>query len=108
MTNGIYSISFDTPAGAIGGGVIVIRDGKAQGGDSAYYYNGTITTAGGAVDADVTVRKHGIGESVFGDLSEFRLRLTGSGTETGFTLNGETVGNPTARVSVRCRRLADA
>jgi hypothetical protein len=37
---GLWTVEFGSNAGLFGSGVVVLRDGKIQGGDEAYYYEG--------------------------------------------------------------------
>jgi hypothetical protein len=38
---GFWTIEFGSSAGLYGSGVVVMRDGKIQGGDTSYYYDGS-------------------------------------------------------------------
>jgi hypothetical protein len=38
---GLWTIEFGSNVGVYGSGVIVMRDGKIQGGDASYYYDGS-------------------------------------------------------------------
>jgi len=110
MIEGLYSVIFGTPQGNVGGGVVVFRNGKAQGGDLAYFYDGVVRAGvGDHVEADVLIRKYQeAGESVFGNIPEFRLQLKGQVAGPRFVLDGQIVGNPAARITVQFSKLADA
>jgi hypothetical protein len=43
--DGLWTIEFGSNAGLFGSGVAVLRDGKVQGGDQAYYYEGEYESA---------------------------------------------------------------
>lgn len=107
MIEGLYSVTFGTPAGDVGGGVVVFSSGKVQGGDLTYFYVGDLTSTGtDMIDAVVHVEKYQeAGESVFGNLRSFQLHLNGRAFETNFVLSGQIVGNPSARITVQCRKL---
>jgi hypothetical protein len=100
---GLYSITFGTAEGAIGDGIAVFANGKVRGGDSVYFYTGTVRSSSGeAIEADIHVQKYGtVGESVFGNLREFRLILTGNATTSQFVLSGHMVESPGGRITVR-------
>jgi len=110
MIDGLYSVVFGTPQGDIGSGIVLINAGKAKGGDLTYFYDGKVQTTGGDnVEADLTVRRYqDAGESVFGPHAEFRLRLKGPASGPRFVLSGSMVEDPTAEITVRCAKLADA
>ena len=66
MKNGLYKVEFATQRGA-GAGVVVLNNGKVQGGDSALSYDGTYVEDGNTFAANVTTRRHTQGmPSVFG------------------------------------------
>jgi T3SS negative regulator,GrlR len=84
MLNGLYKVEFQTPLGA-GAGVVVVQDGKIQGGDSTMYYTGNVTENGQDFSAQVESRVHtpvsGI-RSVFG-VNHAHIKLVGK-------INGDT------------------
>lgn len=107
MTNGLYSVTFRTPRGEHGSGIAVFHESKVQGGDHAYFYDGTVVERQhGTTDADILVRRYAGGESVFGNLSEFRLKLTGVANGDRFNLSGHVASAPDQRLTVECVRLA--
>ncbi len=109
MVEGLYSVVFATPQGDRGDGIVVFNGGKAKGGDTTYFYDGTFVTDGKHVEADVMIRKYReTGESVFGPLPEFRLHLRGETNGPNFTLSGSIIGNPAAQITVSATRLAEA
>ena len=66
MDNGLYSVNFRTPIGN-GSGVVVLNDGRIEGGDAAIYYKGTYTHENGNFTANVQTGRHSPGaHSVFG------------------------------------------
>jgi T3SS negative regulator,GrlR len=107
MTNGLYSVTFGTPRGDRGSGIAVFHASKVQGGDDVYFYDGTLVEReSDSIAVDILVRKYGIGESVLGDLSEFRLILTGVTNDRQFTLSGHIASAPDQRLTVECVKLA--
>lgn len=107
MTDGLYSVTFRTPRGEQGSGIAVFHDGKVQGGDHAYFYDGTVVEGPlGTADAVIVVRKYAGGESVFGNLAEFRLEVTGVANGDRFTLSGHIASSPDQQLTIECIRLA--
>ena len=77
--DGFYSIEFMTPLGS-GGGVVVLRDGQARGGDSMMYYTGTYSQHGDQMAAELHILTHAVyrgATSVFGDIHGAHLSLRG-------------------------------
>ncbi|WP_428029542.1 GrlR family regulatory protein [Ancylobacter sp.] len=86
--DGFYKVQFATPLGA-GAGVVVLREGTIEGGDSALFYKGTYSLNGNQFTATVSTGRHTHGlDSVFGkdnvtinlhgEVSAGHLRLQGS------------------------------
>jgi|ERR1051326_8364802 hypothetical protein len=106
-SSGLYSVIFGTPQGEIGGGIVVSHGGKVQGGDITYFYDGSVQEEGSRVIAHVLVQKYQqTGESVFGDIPRFRLRLSGTSDGSHILLKGSMVENPGAEITVQCTKLA--
>lgn len=106
MTDGFYSMVFETPLGQ-GGGVAVLSSGALQGGDSSMYYVGTFAETGQQITALVRVGTHlAGGTSVFG-VSDANLTISGR-------IDGDTItGTATAAevpgfvMNIRLQRLPD-
>jgi hypothetical protein len=82
LTDGFYSVRFQTPLGA-GGGVVVLSGGKLRGGDSAIAYSGTYSANGDDFTAQVKTSRHLVGmPSVFGpDVVNITLKGKSSGNQ---------------------------
>lgn len=108
MKNGLYCVSFQTPLGS-GAGVVVLRDGKVQGGDSGLYYDGTYAVDGDKFSADLRTDRHDRNTgmvSVFGtDRVTIRLEGTWAGDQA--TVKGSSPQAPGVSFSATLRRLAD-
>ncbi|MGX6646654.1 GrlR family regulatory protein [Maricaulaceae bacterium MS644] len=77
MTPGLYITEFRTPLDDASG-VIVVDGDRVRGGDSAMHYVGEITGRSDALKVRLRVRKHDMSkESVFGEVDDFTLTLTG-------------------------------
>lgn len=97
MKNGLYKASFKTQLGQ-GTGVVVIADGKINGGDASMYYTGTFQENNSQVTATLRIGKHsdvpGI-SSVFG-LNDVNVKLHGKSTDISATIEGAAVEVPSA------------
>lgn len=77
MQSGLYLAQF-VVGGSAGHGVAVIRDNHVVGGDSAYWWEGSLNENGDAFSGELVVRQHSSGmESVFGFFDNFSLSLNG-------------------------------
>jgi hypothetical protein len=77
MNPGLYVTKFRTPLDDASG-VIVVDGDRVRGGDSAMHYVGEITGVADAIKVRLRVRQHdGSKQSVFGDVDDFTLTLTG-------------------------------
>ena len=112
MKPGIYHVKFSTPASHnTGEGLAVLQDGKVNGGDSGYFYQGSYEV----VDSKVTAKLHverwnPVIPSIFGSFREFDLNLAGQ-TPSDFSLfyvEGRVIQFPQSRIMINGRRLADA
>lgn len=86
MIEGLWVIKFltpDDPTMALNGGVVVVETGRIFGGDSGYFYVGSLDPAGkGTWNANVRITRHDPDiESVFGDVD--MIELSGSLTHNG-------------------------
>jgi hypothetical protein len=109
MVEGLYGVAFSASNNRFGGGVLVIRDGKAFGGDAQYYYTGTVERSGEQLKFDIRVRHfHGQAISVFGDsLLDCTVKGTGKVSQDGasFEGQGEMVGKADVELTVAAKRL---
>lgn len=109
MEDGLYSLDFSAHDGSSGSGVAVFNGTRVLGGDSTYFYEGTVSPrAGNTFEANVVARRHqATGVSIFGNLDVLNLRLSGEALGPRFTLNGHVEELPQARITVVCRKLAE-
>lgn len=78
MIEGLWIVKFLTPNDPsmdLNGGVVVVESGKIFGGDSGYFYIGSMEPSGsGNWNSELTITRHDPGiESVFGDVDQFKL-----------------------------------
>ena len=105
MQNGLYKVEFQTPLGQ-GAGVVMLLDGKLQGGDSGIYYSGTFTASAPKMTAEVTTGRHSTNapQSVFGT-DVVHISLTGSFTGDTGTFDGTAKEAPGLTFKARLERL---
>jgi hypothetical protein len=103
---GLYRAAFQTPLGA-GAGIVYASGGKMWGGDSAIYYVGTYSDAGGQFTASVTTGRHtpGLG-SVFG-IDRVHIDLRGSVESDTVTLQGRAIEAPNVAFQVILTKISD-
>jgi hypothetical protein len=58
VENGMYVVRFRAPAGVMGGGVVILGDGKLRGGDSMVAYLGSYRDEGGEMIAELQAKVH--------------------------------------------------
>ncbi|MCH8098263.1 MAG: hypothetical protein IID53_14440 [Proteobacteria bacterium] len=92
MWEALWSIQFESGAGYVGAGVIVLETERLFGGDGQYFYLGKYEIHGKQISAEITVT-HYAGQplSVFGTDQKFDMHLSG-------TLRGDTIKGVGTRV----------
>ncbi|WP_417909304.1 GrlR family regulatory protein [Candidatus Electronema sp. PJ] len=100
--NGIYQVTFSSPDGKKGTGIVVISGGAVNGGDPAYTYQGSISSAGSELKTSIEVVRYNPGEPIFGPLDNFQLELDGEIQEGGkaFTASGYVKSQPALRIKL--------
>lgn len=89
MENGIYSIIFKSSIGEFGGSLVVIDNGKIHGGNVKYITKGLYKQKEGAIEAEIKVEHYqGPLDSVFGEIEEYSLILSGKYEQESFQLKG--------------------
>lgn len=108
MRNGLYKVEFQTPLGA-GAGVVVLRDGKIRGGDSAMFYVGDVSENGSDLTAEVEGKLHtdipGM-RSVFG-VNHTHIKLKGKGSGNAATFTGTAKEAPSVSFQARLTKISD-
>lgn len=105
MQNGIYMAQF-VVGGSAGNGVAVIRDGGVVGGDSSYWWEGSINENGDAFSGELMVRQHSSGmQSVFGFFDNFSLSLSGNRNGDAWQAQGTTPVAPGHTMQLNLRLL---
>lgn len=113
--DGLWTIEFGSNAGVFGSGVIVMREGKIEGGDASYYYVGSYEKPGAekpypsVFRAKIEVKPFLPGaQSVFRTVDrDFILNLEGTlKDENTAVAVGKPEGIPGMDVGIRLRRQA--
>lgn len=107
----IYQVKFSAFQQGAGDGLAIFKDGTINGGDAGYLYLGRFIKNGSAITAEIKVKRwNGSAVSVFGDIQEFDLKLSGeiSSNLIEFTVSGYAAQMPNFKIAIQGRRLADA
>lgn len=106
MRNGLYKVEFGA-RGAMGAGVVTLRDGAVGGGDSSIYYVGTYQISGNTFTGQIRIARHTVGlPSVLGvDNATVNLRGTFHGDMA--KLTGTTPEAPGVSLQATLSRLPD-
>ena len=103
MKNGLYIADFRTPLDEASG-VIVVHDGTVYGGDSGMYYTGSVSGDDDSLQVRMVVRQHNpVTQSVFGDFTDFELKLKGSRKGEGYVFEGRSDAAPSLRFEARLK-----
>lgn len=109
MENGIYKVSFKTKLGT-GTGVIILENGRARGGDSEVYYDGTYVENGKDFTANILSKLHTRlpvgGGSLFG-VDVAHIKLTGTSTPTSAATSGTAAEAPGVAFQATLTKLSD-
>lgn len=102
MKDGIYFVTFSSNMPDNGKGLVVVRDGKLNGGDENYTYRGVISNK----KLELLGKRHNKkGRSIFGDLAVFEVEFDISEHEGGYSLSGHKKGSVNAKVLAKARFL---
>lgn len=110
MQDGIYHVRFSSSVGSSGEGLIVVKQGSVNGGDSGYLYTGHFNVTGNAISGRLNIKRWNPGHvSVFGSLDNFDLQLSGSSNAgSTFNVSGGMPSQPSLSISIAGRFLAPA
>ena len=110
MQDGIYHVRFSSSVGGSGEGLVVLKQGSANGGDFGYLYTGQFNSDRESLSGRLNIKRwNPSSASVFGPLVDFDLQLTGKPNDDGgFTLSGGIAGQPGLTITIAGRYLAPA
>ncbi len=108
MIEASWTVEFISTERNIGAGVVIFETNRIFGGDASYYYLGDYRIKDGQLTSKVRVKHHS-GEhlSIFGELKEFTIHLSGKIEVPVMTARGYLEEDPSLKIAVRCTRRAD-
>ncbi len=102
MDNGLYHFTFICNERRIGSGVVCVRDNTINGGDNAFYYQGTVE----GKNVNIKITRHDEHEiAIFGKINELTLIFNKSSENGDIHLSGFVEGMPVIRVEVNVKTL---
>lgn len=105
IPDGVYVVRYRSPLDQ-SGGVVTLRNGRATGGDSSYYYDGYLEEGPeGPVARMLFVRHKPESVSVVGDIERFNVVYAGSVKGDTYLLEGRMREAPGLRLSAVMTRL---
>lgn len=110
MKEGIYQVSFLSSQYICGQGILVVKNGTVNGGDSGFIYSGHLVNRQGKWLVELKVKQWNQRvDSIFGAIEQFQLtleaKLLGNGN---FTATGCIFNWPQARLTIEGQYLAQA
>ena len=110
MASGIFHVDFRASAGDYGDGLVVVKDGAINGGDSHYLYQGQLPTESGPFESQFTVGKWREGNTNVVGFDNFTLLAKGNiNYEAGILeLQGSVVGAPQLTIQLKGKKIQDA
>jgi hypothetical protein len=76
LSDGLYSVEFETLLGA-GSGVLVVSGSKLRGGDGTFAYFGTQSPTGNGFTAEIETKRHSEGRASVFNMEPAHIRLVG-------------------------------
>ena len=108
MISGMYFVNFIANNNSFGIGLVVIREGRVNGGDDSYLYQGRFDYYGDDIRAVIDVKHYrGPLNSVMGPLKEFSLILAGKKSGDNFELIGGIANVPNLNIRITGTKVAD-
>jgi len=110
MSNGIFSVNFRSNRPDNGGGLVVIKNGSANGGDPNYLYQGAVPTVSGAFTGQFRVSMWREGNTNVTGLDNYTLNAAGNiDYENGkISLSGTVEGAPHIEITLQGSKIAPA
>ena len=107
MLSGIFYVEFKANNNDFGRGLIIIDEGRANGGDDKFLFRGRFDTYNGDIQAVIEVNHYrGEPTSVFGPIKNFTLNLSGKSDGNTFTVTGGVVNMNGAAITIRGVKVA--
>lgn len=84
MKNGLYHVDFRANNTSFGQGIVVIKDGAANGGDHAFLFTGPVSGPDNALTSRIAVQKwNPAGNSIFPGVNRYDLDAGRGGNRSG-------------------------
>ncbi len=101
---GLWTAYFHS--GFFGTCIVVIKDNRILGGDTHYYFDGKVKLQDNRVEASIKVVRYNLtGESVFGNLDFFNLKVSGDIAGAEMQLHGEMIEHPDKKIGISCKKI---
>lgn len=109
-SGGVFSLTFQTPVGDFGGGLVLLQKGVIHGGDESYLYLGRYQAeTAESIAGELTVRHYrGSQTSILGHLSEERLTFSARQEGDRFVGEAKLLGRTGPRIGILGQRVAEA
>lgn len=109
-SGGVFSLTFQTPVGNFGGGLVLLQRGVIHGGDESYLYLGRYQVEGEeSISGELTVRHYrGPQMSILGNLLEERLTFSARQAGERFVGEAKILGRIGPTIEILGQRVADA
>jgi T3SS negative regulator,GrlR len=110
MAKGLWAITFETPDGHTGGGVVIFDAAHLYGGDAGFYYVGSYTTnpKDGTITGQVDVRRHDLSAVfIFPALNGGTFHLSGKLTKPVTILKAHLLQDPQQPLTITCTYVRD-
>jgi hypothetical protein len=109
MIDGIYHVRFSSSTQDFGEGLATIKDGSVNGGDNGYLYQGRVSSAASGISGKLLVKRWNPSvTSVFGNMQQFELDLSGSqSADRTFQVSGNVAGQSNLKINIAGRFLAE-
>lgn len=93
MKDGLYAVNFKSSTQDFGSGVISVQNGKVNGGDHGYFYQGHVGIDDSKLSGTIQIKQWNRNvTSVFGPIPQFDLPLAGQSKGDTFELEGSVAG----------------
>jgi len=108
MIEALYGVEFESNMNDAGYGVVVLETERILGGDSSFVFVGNYKLENGIIKAEVKcTNDRKILQSIFGDIDEFTLSLSGKPQRNEFILQGYMIENPAMKIGIKLTRRAE-
>ena len=110
MLEALWSIEFISNMDSLGTGVAVLETGRILGGDSTFMYVGNYRVDNGRINAEIKVTKYSNAinlPSIFGELQEFNVKVSGKVDRETIILSGHELSNSSMKVDIKATRRVE-